>query len=303
MTNKWGTFDPQEESTDINGFENLPLYERYQHVHDAQCRIPAMNRITQYEEFILYCLRRLGAPLINIEVADEQIRDRVTDALQFYLENHIESVEKFWFLYKITKHDLRRGYVQMPPHILDVTEVKASWGGTGGSNLGDISYEMDMDTWLMSPTFGFLTGWVNTISGFGNFSNAGLFYYELMMQELSLLRDIMTAKVQYSWRHREKKLYLYAEAKEQIIMVAANKMLDPDNDQAAIFDSPWLKSYATALIGQNWGSNLQKFGNINAGGNVTISGDAILARYTKEKEDLETNFIWKEAQSPIPRWA
>lgn len=303
MTNKWGNINPQEESQDIGDNQYKPLYDHYQNISEAHHKFSTMNHITTYHDFILYCLRRLGAPLINIEVSDDQIRDRVTDALQFFLENHIESVENFWFLYRITKHDVRRGYIQMPPHILDVTEIKAAWGGTGGSNLDGINYEMDMDTWLMSPTFGFLSGWVNTITGFNNTSDTGIFYYELMMQELNLLRDVLTAEVQYSWRHREKKLYLYAENKEQTLLIRANKMLDPDNDQAVIFDAPWIKNYATSLLGIQWASNLQKFGQINAGGGVQINSNEILARYTKEKEDLETNFIWKESSQCLPFWA
>lgn len=354
MTDRWQNINPTEDNVDINGFDYNPkkecVYNQFDDIVKKQRSV--MSTYNTYEEFVLYCLRSLGGPLLNIELDDNQIRDRVTDALQYFLEQHQESVDQFYFIYGITSEDIKQGYIQMPPHVLDVVRVSASnvqysesqttesgWTispdgsildaggnlvGDGTSAIGGVTpglagYDvgnMSMDDWLLSPTFGFMANYAGmyygsmnggSISGggFGGgpYGGNGLFYYELMMQQIELMKYIMTAEVYFSWRSREKKLYLYKEMKPQLIMICGNKMLDPENDGEVIFNSPWLKKYCSALMGVQWGTNLSKYGNLSAGGNITISGNEILARYQAEKEKLEENFNWRFAVQPMPRWA
>lgn len=243
------------------------------------------NRIHTYEEFVQYCLRKLGAPVINIEIADEQIKDRITDALQFYLENHYESEKEFFWLYTVTKEDVENGYFSMPMEVLDVTGIETDTLGINFSSsdlLGNIEYA-------------FLNNYVWTISTGGN---TGMVYYEMSMQQLNTMRKVLNAEVQFSWRTREKKVYLYGELKEdKLLLIRGYKMLDPETDDC-IWDSDWLKKYATALLGIQWGVNLSKFGAIPSVSGITLQGDTILERYTNEKIELETEFRSKYEYPP-----
>ena len=56
-----------------------------------------------------YCKRKLGAPVLEINVADEQIDDLVDDAIQFFQERHFDGVYAAFYKYKITQNDIDRG--------------------------------------------------------------------------------------------------------------------------------------------------------------------------------------------------
>ena len=235
------------------------------------------NKIETYEEFVQYCLRRLGAPVLNIEVADEQLRDRITDALQYYIENHYESEKEFFWLYTVTKNDVERGYILMPPHVLDVTDIQTSGLGVN----------FDPSEILGNMEYSFLNNYIWSLSNTGY---TGLIYYEMSMQHLNVMNKVLNAEVQFSWRTREKKIYLYKELREgRLLIIRGYQMLNPETDDC-IWDSDWLKRYATALIGIQWGTNLSKFGAIPSVSGITLNGDEILNRYTNEKMDLETEF-------------
>lgn len=241
------------------------------------------NKITNYYDFVQYVLRALGAPVINIEVADEQIQDRITDALQLYIEEHYDSVQDFYWLYKITEEDKANGYIQLPPDVLDVTGIfkKTTSSNYEIDGLDDPQYQFFQQYWTMGA------------------ANTGLVYYEMTMQELSLIKYLLNAEVHFGWRSRERKLYLYDQLKVgNTIMIRGNKMLDPETDDC-IWDSYWLKRYAIALVGIQWGTNLDKFSNVPTAGGATINASEILQRYTAQKEALEQEFMNRFTEPPI----
>lgn len=241
------------------------------------------NKITNYYDFVQYVLRALGAPVINVEVADEQIQDRITDALQLYIEEHYDSVQEFYWLYKITEEDVKNGYIQVTPEVLDITGIYTK---TTSSNY-------DIDDRLDDPQYQFFQHYWTMGA-----ANTGLVYYEMTMQELSLIKLLLNAEVQFGWRSRERKIYLYEQLKAgNTIMLRGNKMLDPETDDC-IWDSYWLKRYAIALVGIQWGTNLDKFSNVPTAGGATINASEILQRYTAQKEALEQEFMNKYTEPP-----
>lgn len=241
------------------------------------------NKITNYYDFVQYVLRALGAPVINVEVADEQIQDRITDALQLYIEEHYDSVQEFYWLYKITEEDVKNGYIQVTPEVLDITGIytKTTSSNYDIDGLDDPQYQFFQHYWTMGA------------------ANTGLVYYEMTMQELSLIKLLLNAEVQFGWRSRERKIYLYEQLKAgNTIMLRGNKMLDTETDDC-IWDSYWLKRYAIALVGIQWGTNLDKFSNVPTAGGATINASEILQRYTAQKEALEQEFMNKYTEQPI----
>lgn len=241
------------------------------------------NKIETYEQFVDYILKRLGAPVINIELADEQIKDRITDALQLYLEEHLDSVREYWFLWKITESDVRAGYIQMPFDILDVTEVIRP----NSSSDYDIDIPQDPEYYMMYQWWQY------------GMTNSSLISYELTMQQLGLMKQLLNAQVQYSWSPQDKKLVLYDKFKSNsVVGIRANKILDPETNNS-IWDSRWLKSYATALCGIQWATNLSKFGNIPSSGGITIDAVSLLQRYTEEKQRLKDEFLYGCTEPPM----
>lgn len=245
--------------------------------------MPNYNKIETYYDFVQYVLRALGAPVVNIEVADEQIQDRITDALQMYIEEHYDSVQDFYWLYTITQRDAKQGYVQLPPDVLDIIGIytKTTSSNYDIDGLDDPQFQFFQQYWTMGA------------------ANTGLVYYEMTMQELNMIKVLLNPEVHYGWRSRERKLYLYSQMKAgNTIMIHGHKMLDPETNHC-IWDSSWLKKYAIALVGIQWGTNLDKFSNIPTAGGVTINASEILQRYTQQKENLEREFMAKFTEPPM----
>lgn len=256
------------------------------------------NKITCYEEFTDYCLRKLGAPVIDINLDPEQIQDRISDAIQYYIEYDLESVVDTYWVHKITADDVKNGYLTIPMDVLDVMEILSGSSGTTTSN-GTVSSSNYDFGYMENPQWNWFNNYWNLGSQF--MGNQNLFYYEISLQYLSMLSTLMTAKIEFVYRRRQRKLWFYSKplVEGEFVCVHGTKILDPETDDC-IWDSDWLKDYATALLGIQWGTNISKFGNIPTAGGLTVSGDAILQRYQQEKAELEERHKLEFREPPLP---
>ena len=73
-----------------------------------------MAKPTTKQELIDHCLRKLGAPVLEVNVSDEQLDDCIDDAIQYFQERHFDGVERMYLKYKITQDDLDRGRANAP---------------------------------------------------------------------------------------------------------------------------------------------------------------------------------------------
>jgi len=55
-----------------------------------------------------YCLRNLGKPVIDINVDDDQVEDRLDEALQYFAQYHSDGIERMYLKYKVTADDVTR---------------------------------------------------------------------------------------------------------------------------------------------------------------------------------------------------
>lgn len=270
------------------------------------------NRIESYSDFVDYCIRKLGGGVIDINVSPEQIMDRVSDAIQYYIEYDLESCVRGWFIHKVTAEDVENGYLTIPPDIIDVMEILAMESSNTGNLIGSGIMSDDINTMIYGDAgFGpdmymttFSWNWWNGYwyNGASLFSgNQSMFYYTVALQYINAMKQIFTAKIEFLYRRRQRKLWFYSKplVEGDLICFEGTQVINPDTDDS-IWDSDWLKAYATALIGIQWGTNLSKFGGVPSAANLTISGDAILARYQQEKMDLEEKHRLQYEEPPLP---
>jgi hypothetical protein len=271
------------------------------------------NKIDCYEDFIEYCLRKLGAPVIDINVSPEQIMDRVSDAIQFYREYDLESVAECWWIHKVTAEDVTNGYLTIPMDVLDVMEVLSSTKNTSNNTTSGVVSDADTlntfiygdagfgsDAFMTNYSWNWWNGyWYNGASMFTG--NQSMFYYMVSLQYIGAMKQVFNSKIEYLYRRRQRKLWFYSKgfAEGDLICLYGTKMIDPETDDS-IWDSDWLKAYATALIGIQWGTNLSKFAGVPSAANLTISGDGILARYQQEKAELEEKHRLSYEEPPMP---
>ena len=230
-----------------------------------------------------YCLRSLGAPVIEINVDEDQVNDRIDEALQLYQHYHADAVEKYFLKHQVTAADITNGHIPISDLITDVVQVFPFNENTGGSSMFDIKYQMHLNDVY---SLGFMGSLVD---------------YEMSMQWLSLVDHIIDADDKHiSFDRHMNQLRIdmnwTTEVTEgQFIIVECYRIIDPET-YSDVYNDYFLKRYATALIKQQWGSNLSKFEGMVMPGGVTFNGRQLFddAREELVKLNEELRLNWEQ---------
>ena len=246
------------------------------------------------QELIDYCKRKLGAPVLEINVADEQIDDLVDDAIQFFQERHFDGVYQTFYKYKITQDDIDRGrapkpnetaglagittitatanivgtattfnyleqsnYLQVPPNVIGVTKIFHFDGAnTITHNMFSVKYQL----------------FLNDIYYWGA---TEILSYAMVKTYLEDLDFLLTTQKQIRFNKRQDRLYLdidwSAVSPGQYLIIDCYSTLNP-NDYSRVWNDSFLKMYLTALIKRQWGQNLIKFSGVKLPGGVELNG-------------------------------
>ena len=222
-----------------------------------------------------YCLRRLGDPVIEINVDIDQLEDRVDEALQYWQEYHSDATYRTYVSHLVTQTDVDREYIEVTADTLNVTRVfYISSSFNNSVNFFDIKYQMML----------------NDIADLQNFAG-DLAYYEQMNQYLSLLDMKLNGYPQVTYSRHMNRLYVHGDFADQdvkageYIVYEAYKTVD-SSAHSRVWNDLWLKEYTTALIKQQWGANLIKFEGMQLPGGVTLNGRQIFEDAMQEIERL-----------------
>lgn len=232
-----------------------------------------MANPTSRTTLIDYSKRKLGDPVIEINVDEDQLEDRLDEALQIFQEYHSEGTFRTFVSHQITATDVTNEYVSVASDILFVARMFAIDATFGSSiNFFDIKYQMML----------------NDIADMHNYVG-DLAYYEQMQQYLSLLDMKLNGTPQIEYSRKQDRLYIFGDFADgdlkagDFIVYEAYKIIDPSTF-TKVFNDMWLKEYTTALIKQQWGQNLIKFEGMQLPGGVTLNGRQI---YDDATQDLE----------------
>lgn len=229
------------------------------------------------EEFTDYCLRKLGSPVIQINLAGEQIADAVEDAILKFVEYHRDGYEEHYFIYQfLTDEAAASREIDIPREtgIDDVVEIIKYGSSISGGRFD--TYAWQAGAAAMNPT---AAGW----------STTSLVDYSMMMQRVAdinaTLEDVFSFK--YS-KYRRKAHMLFRVNKDDVIALKTYRRVDPRVEgNSDAFNEPWLKAYATALIKERWGNVLTKVSGLKLVGGVEINGGDILSSAKEEILVLE----------------
>lgn len=228
------------------------------------------------DDFSAWCLRSLGAPVINIDVSPDQVDDRIDEALKYFWDYHFEGADKTYYKYQITQEDKDNKYITMPANIIGAVNIfPLGWYMSGQANMFNVQYQIALNDLYTLTQFDVVP-----------------FY--MMMQHLNVLQEVLVGvkPIRFN-RHRQR---LYVDMDWNIlevgmwIVVEAYEILDPDLYTSAWADR-WLARYATALIKRQWGSNLLKFDQIQLPGGTMLNGQKIYDQAIKEIEEMEHDMI------------
>ena len=258
------------------------------------------------QQLIDYCLRRLGAPVLEINVDDDQIDDLVDDALQYFTERHFDGVERMYLKYKITQGDIDRGRAKNTDGVGIVTTTATSID-TGAGSFTSSFYETSNFIQIpdsvtgIEKIFKFDT---SSISGgmfslkyqiFLNdmyyFNSVELLQYAMVKRYLEDIDFLLTTDKQVRFNKRQDRLYLDidwgAQSAGNFMVIDCYRALDPTSF-TQVYNDSFLKRYLTALIKRQWGQNLSKFRGVKLPGGIELNGGEILQQAEQELSDIKS---------------
>jgi|TARA_B100000287_G_scaffold251511_1_gene236336 hypothetical protein len=254
-------------------------------------------------DLINYAKRQLGAPVLEINVADEQVDDLVDDALQFFHERHFDGVIQTFLKYKVTQGDIDRGrarggsnpigivtttasstidgssvtfsfeedsnYLQVPPSVIGINKIfQFDGSNTVTNNMFSVKYQL----------------FLNDIYYWGS---TEILTYAMTKRYLEDIDFALNTQKQIRFNQRQDRLYLDIDwggvKKDDYIVIDCYRLIDP-NDYSRVWNDSFLKRYVTALIKRQWGQNLIKFQGVKLPGGIELNGRQI---YDDAEKDLE----------------
>lgn len=174
-----------------------------------------MAKPTTRSQFKDYCLRRLGHPVIQINVDDDQIEDRIDDALQFFHDYHFEGCEKIFMKHAITQEDINRGWIYCPDAVIFVNGVIPFDQSSSSINMFDLRYQLRLHDLY-------------------DFTSVSYVSYEITMQHLRTLNLLFSGTPQFRFNRHLNKLHLDIDWSRDLkvgeyVVIECYRKLDPDN--------------------------------------------------------------------------
>jgi hypothetical protein len=241
-----------------------------------------MATITNRQDFKDYCLRRLGFPVIDINIDDAQVEDRIDDALQYWQDYHFDGLQKVYYIKAIGQTEIDQKYIDLSDardaannrlEIAGITRIFPVTDSQATVNMFDLRYQLRLNELY-------------------DFTSASYINYTLTMQHLRSLELLFVGEVPIRYQRHMERLYIdWAWGAQQapvgtVVIAEAYAIINPDVYNQ-VWNDRWLKEYATALVKRSWGANLKKFNNLQLPGGVTLNGDKIYDEAFEEIKALE----------------
>jgi len=244
------------------------------------------------QQLIDYAKRQLGAPVLEINVADEQIEDIVDDSLQYFYERHFDGVIQTYLKYEVTQEDIDRArasaggvgiattsataniggtpttfnffetnnFIQIPPQVLGINKIFSFEGSNSiASGMFSIKYQL----------------FLNDVYYWGS---TELLTYSMVKRYLEDIDFLLTTQKQIRFNQRQDRLYIDADwsamTPGQFLVIDCYRLLDPA-ESPRVWNDSFLKKYVTAALKKQWGQNLIKFQGVKLPGGTELNGRQI----------------------------
>ena len=226
-------------------------------------------------DFKAYCLRRLGAPVIDINVDDDQVEDRIDEALTYFWDYHFEGAEKIYYKYQITAQDKINKYITLPDNIIGAVNLFPVGQSLSSNSLFNIRYQISLNDLY-------------------DLTSTTMVPYYLAMQHIQFLEQLLVGQQPLRFNRYTNQLHLdmswdIANVGDYLV-VEAYQVIDP-TVYSKVWADRWLVRYAAALIKRQWGDNLTKYEGVNLPGGMKFNATKIRDDAQKEIEMLEDEMI------------
>lgn len=231
---------------------------------------------TTRAEFKEYCLRKLGKPVLEINVDDDQVEDRIDESLKYYWDYHFDGSERIYYKHQVTNTDKANKYITLPENIIGAVRV---------FSIGDPSIRNDD---LFNIRYQIALNDLYTLT------TVSMIPYFMVREHLSLIQEMLVGQQAIRYNRHVNKLYIDVDwglyNTGEFLLVEAYQIVNPDTYTDAWGDR-WLQEYCTQKIKYQWGTNLTKFTGMQLPGGVQFNGEKILDDAEKAIEKLEDEMI------------
>ena len=226
-------------------------------------------------QFKEYCLRKLGKPVIEINVHDDQIDDRIDESLRYYWDYHFDGSHKTYYKHPVTQTDKDNTYITLPENIIGAINIFDVGDAVNTNNLFNIRYQI-------------------ALNDLYTLTSQSMVPYFMAMQHIQLLEELLVGKQPIRYERHRDRLHIDMDWNKvdvgHYIIIEAYEIIDPDVWTDAWSDR-WLQNYCTAKIKYQWGSNLTKFVGLNLPGGVQFNGEKILDDAATEIAKMEEEML------------
>ena len=230
--------------------------------------------ITSRTELKDYCFRKLGAPVLDVNVADDQAEDRIDEALQFYQEYHSDAITRVYFKYRVTLTDVTNKYITLPESLTVVKRILPITGNSSSGGMFSANYQLALNDAYSLRTSGSLAYHAQTRSYMAlanSLFNGGSpsTRFSRHMDRLDIDVDWGTELNEGDW-----------------VIIDGSTVINPET-YTDVYDDMLLKRYTTSLIKMQWGTNLSKFEGMQLPGGVSFSGRQMIDDAREELAKIE----------------
>jgi len=230
---------------------------------------------TTRAQFAQYCLRRLGAPVIEINVDPDQVDDRIDEALLYFADYHFDGTQDTYYKYQLTAQDITNQYITLPDNIIGAVDIFPMGQGLNTNNLFNIRYQI-------------------ALNDLYTLTSVSMVPYYMALQHIQFLEEMLVGKQPIRYNRHVNKLYIDMDwsivSASEFLIVKCYQVLDP-TVYPKVWGDRWLQRYASTLIKQQWGQNLTKFTGMTLPGGVQFNGEKIYNDALAERQELEQEMI------------
>jgi len=269
-----------------------------------------------------YCLRKLGAPVLEINIDDDQIDDAIDDAIQLFNERHFDGVERMYLKYKLTQEDIDRGTANNKDGSENTVGIVTTTAtSTNVSGIGTITNNWyETSNFLQVPDsvigvekiFKFDSSTISAgmfsikyqlfLNDLYNFNSVALLQYSMTKTYLEDIDFLLTTDKQIRYNKRQDRLYLdidwAAEKEGTFLVLDCYRALDPESF-TKVYNDIFVKKYATALIKRQWGQNMLKFQGVKLPGGIELNGRQIYDDAERELESIKQSMSLEYELPPL----
>jgi len=235
-----------------------------------------MARPASREQYKQYCLRNLGSPVNDINVDDEQLEDRIDEALQFYRDYHFDGTQHTYLKHQVTADDITNQYIPITENIQGIVKIFPIDDSSSTNNIFNLRYQIHLNDLY-------------------NFTSATYAPYVDAMRNIELMQELFVGQKPIDFNRHTDRLYIRMDWEADVkagdyLIIECYQVLDPDT-YSDVWNDRWLLRYGTALFKRQWGDNLSKFAGIQLPGGITLDGPRIRQEAMDEINKLEDEMI------------